>query len=152
MIRFFFILVMISLLPVAAIAAGGDSDGEYQVVVSSRSLPIGHVITRSDVRIAYMNKADKRVVTELDDAIGSQVKRTIGRSTTLKSNYLKNPSVVRKGDTIIIIASRGGLKVTAKGIAKASGEIGDVVRVENMSSGEYVDAEIIGPAMGKVYF
>ena len=149
--KILFIFIMLTLLPAASY--GADSNGgDHKVIVSSRSLPMGHIIARSDLRIAYKNKADKRAITEMDEAIGSQVKRPIGRSNTVKRNYLKNPSIVKKGDKIILIASRGGLKVTVKGIARGGGEVGDVVRVENIKSGEYVDAEIIGPSMARVNF
>ncbi len=149
--RLLFVLILLALLPVASTASEANG-GEYNVVVSSRSLPMGHIITRSDVRIAYKNKADKRAVTELADVVGSQVRRPISKGSTVKRDYLKNPSIVKKGDKVILIASRGGLKVTVKGIARGGGEIGEVVKVENLRSGEYVEAEIIGPSMARVQF
>lgn len=116
----------------------------YEAVVAKRDLRRGDIITAEDIEIAAVEirntKPDER---SLADFIGLRAKRTIFQGTTLTDLNVEVIPVIERGANVTIIVQTSALVVTAPGVAKGTGGIGEIIAVENSLSKQIVQAEII---------
>ncbi|MBE9531637.1 MAG: flagellar basal body P-ring formation protein FlgA, partial [Proteobacteria bacterium] len=131
-----FVFLLILTLPAFSLAARASTN-YYDAVITTRTLERGHVITGADVELISTSRNDPRAARDLDSVIGMALKRTIGSDTTIKRDYLLSAASrvkgLNRGSDVVIVARRGGLRVTADGRLRQSAEIGDIVRIENLS-------------------
>jgi len=142
-------LILVTFLlfsPPSSNAEGGP------VVVANIPLGIHHIIKEGDVRIVMMGTRDLRDAVDLGEVVGKRVKRPIGVNIPVKRDYLEDARAVKRGDMVILMAEKGNLKISTKGVVKEDGNLGGVVRVENISSGRIVSGRVIGPGMVAVDF
>lgn len=152
----FFKLVMLLILPAVVFAiisvVGVQAGGTRNVVVAVRSIEMGEIIREEDVKMESTNRLDAKSVSEISEVVGMRAIRPIGKGNIMKAGHVDDKVSVRKGDTIMIIARRGNLKLTARGIAVEDGSLGSDVKVENSISGKIITAKIIGPGEAAVNF
>ncbi len=147
------VLILILLcLPVFTPAKAAQKDAAYVAIVSTRTIERDQVIGPDDVKAVTLSKYDPRTEPNIKNVIGKSLKRTVGKNTAIKSDYLKVGPMVRKGDDIMIVAQRGGLKVTVNGVAKESADIGELIRIENLSSGSIVTGKLIDRSTALINF
>jgi len=143
------IVWLISLIsPTMAEAEGG----KVPVVIAIRPLGLHHVITEEDVKLVYREKRDSRTISDPREVIGKEVRRPIGKNNVVKRNYLKEAPLVKRGSLVILIAEKGNLKVSTKGLAREDGGLGAIIRVENVTSGKIVTGRIVEPGVVAVDF
>lgn len=108
-----------------------------RVVVLINSIRRGAVVRPNDVELAYApTKAGS--LTDLDLAVGRAAARTLGPGTVLTADLLASPLLVTKGQTVRLVARVGRVVATSTGKALGSAALGEVVSVENSSSGQVV--------------
>ncbi len=76
-------------------------------------------------------------------AVGLETTRSLGKGAVFYSNFLKNPTLVRRGDRVTITAKNGAVKVSAPGEIRNSGGLGETVQVKNLLSRQIVQATVI---------
>jgi len=70
----------------------------------------------------------------------------------LTANNLTNPILIKRGDTVNIIAQREGFKITMKGQAMANGSIGERIKVKNLSTKKIINGSVTSKHSVKVLF
>ena len=135
------LLVFPALWPAAA--AGAAQEKPYGVIISTRTIERDHVIGPEDLKSTTVSRHDPRAVTDLNEVLGKTLKRTVGKNTTIKRDYLKQGPMVRRGDDIMIVAQREGLRVTAEGRARENADIGEMIQLENLASGKVITGRLI---------
>jgi len=111
------------------------------VAIATRHLPRGSVITADSLRL------ERREVTHMrsgyfgsvESALGLKVRQPILKGRALTPNQLEADHVVRRGQSVTLVVSSGGLKLNMSGKALIDGAIGQRIRVENSSSGRVVE-------------
>ncbi|GMT42794.1 MAG: hypothetical protein IEMM0002_1205 [bacterium] len=90
--------------------------------------------------------------TEIASAKGLVAVRNIkpGRAI-LRSDIVKPPDV-RSGEIVLMVAERENVVITAKGIAKKDGKIGESIPVVNLRSNKKIYARVIGEGRVRVAF
>ena len=88
----------------------------------------------------------------LDRVVGLQAKRTIRAGKPLDTMNVAPPPVVKRGEPVEIVASRGALRISTKGIATMDGRPGDFIRVKNISSSKLVYGRVDAPGIVSVEF
>ncbi len=76
------------------------------------------------------------------DVVGLIVKRSIPVGRIITPGMLSPPLLVRRGETVTIVARRGGLSVRMAGKALADGALGTTVRVRNRHSRRIVEGKV----------
>ncbi len=150
--KLIFIMTLLLVTPIWADFTEAADTEERSVVVATASMSMGHIITANDVRMSMTTRKDNNAATSLEDVIGLQVKRPIGKMNIVKLRSLKVRPLIAKGEQILLLAQKAGLKVSAKGVAREDGAVGSVIKVENVNSGKVINAEIVGPSMALVRF
>ncbi len=125
----------------------------HQTVVSSRTpLQKAQPLSGSDVYLQQIkiNRAGSAYYSRKEDVVGKLLKRRIGANQPLTAVLLEEADLVRKGDTVIVSASAGGIAVRTQGEALTNGAAGEQIRVKNRGSNRIVKAEVIGRGQVKV--
>ena len=117
-----------------------------RVLVTLAPLRRGEPLDKGKVALRKMD-VSRFFGTPLEDL--SQVKgkvaaRLLSGGAVLRPMDIKDPELVRKGDLVTMVAVRGNLRVTAKGIARTGGSMGEIVMVMNPSSRRIVQGKVVG--------
>ncbi|KFK95352.1 flagellar basal body P-ring biosynthesis protein FlgA [Serratia sp. Ag1] len=124
------------------------------VVIAKTSLPRGHVITPSDVKIKKHNISNNRggFVTNPDEIMGLTVKRNLRELQPISLTQLEGPVLVERGQSVVMIASHNGIEARTMGVAMKKGRKGEVIKVKNSSSGREVSAIVDGIGVVRMVF
>jgi flagella basal body P-ring formation protein FlgA len=91
-------------------------------------------------------------VRRIEDALGNRTTRMIYPQTVLQSSMFASPQLVRRGDIVKIVANAGPMIITATGMVKQQGCMGEMVRVVNTDSNRIITARVTGPGAVEVNF
>lgn len=115
------------------------------VVTLARSVAKGVVLTTEDVTLAPAGaRIPDGIFTDPDDVIGRRTRAAIGEGRAVLLRQLEPDWMVAKGNPVVLVASAGGLSVSAPAEALEDGGMGDVIRVLNLSSQREVKVVVTG--------
>jgi flagella basal body P-ring formation protein FlgA len=89
------------------------------------------------------NRATSTMVTAPDMVVGQIARRPVRANMPLFAMDFAKPVVIKKGDTITIVAEMPGIRLSTQGKAMSNGGKGDVITFMNTSSRRPVDARIV---------
>ncbi len=109
------------------------------------TVPIGageklHGLVRARRAITGKNQ---QPVTDMVLLEGKQTRRYIPAGSIIFPSMYEEIPVISPGDRINIVIEKGLIKITAEGVARQKGGIGDFIRVVNLGSNQIVKAEVI---------
>lgn len=116
------------------------------VVVSSRALMRGQILTAEDVVIEYreVNPAHGGFFRKPEAVVGKVITRAAAAKTPLSSSMLKLPRLVRRGDRVQLAWSTGAVNVQMMGTALKDGVRGERIPVRNINSKRVVEGVVDG--------
>ena len=96
------------------------------VVVAARSLDKDTILTAADVSVKkkWMRNIDPALIDSTQLAVGKRATLSLRSGMELKTAYLREPMIVKKGKTVRINLDRGGMKITALGVSEEDGAAG----------------------------
>ncbi len=124
-----------------------------EAVVVVRSLSRGLAVHASDVELRRL--APGQVATDafhrLEDVIGREATRAIPQGTLLKTNMVRAPLLVQRGDEVIVIARSAGIRVRTTARVREDGSLGDLVAVESLADRKTYFARVTAVREVEVY-
>ncbi len=75
-----------------------------------------------------------RVVFMRDEVVGQRVRRRVGAGTLWRAGLLSEPTVVQRGQMVRLRFQRGPLRIAGLGKAREEGQVGELIRVQNVDS------------------
>ena len=115
-----------------------------QAVALSRSLAKGEVIIASDVIMIPITKQQNTgIFIDPDDLIGRRVKTAIHTNKPVYSHQLEPFYMVEQKKPVTIAFSHQGIYVEVAGVSLENGQFGEIIKVENLSSGKTVFGKVI---------
>jgi flagella basal body P-ring formation protein FlgA len=116
-----------------------------EVVVSSQPMVFNEIVTGKNVRLERRDVSGlhARPFYRLDDVIGQQVSRAISVNETLTQRNLDPPTVMRRGNAVMLVYETGALRVETPGIAEENGRAGELIQVKNPSSGKVLRGKVL---------
>lgn len=125
-----------------------------EMVVATRTLERGEVLTASDLSLAKRDlaKVQGRFLKSVDEAVGLRVKTPLRANSPVRGDYLERVPVVKSGQLVTIVAENEVVRITATGKAKGAGAVGDLITVQNVSSQKDVQARVVDATTVKVDF
>ena len=114
------------------------------VVVATTNLNAGDILTEQSVRLERMDagKLAAGYLTELDKAIGLQVRYALPPGSVIGERNLTRPILIKRGENVKIVARVGELEVVANGVTFAQGAAGDLVRVQNLVTKKFLTGRV----------
>jgi len=133
-----------------SVVSHGDSrDGA--VLVAAKPLQPGEVITDANTRLEYRPSEGEGVIPA--QAYGRRLARPISANQVIRAEYLTSsdqPTLVKKGELVRLMARVGPLEISARGEALSDGKLGQIIPVRNVDSKQTVHARVIRPATVQV--
>lgn len=119
------------------------------IVFSAHSLQRGQNIDASDVYIdkVRITRAGVQYLHSIDQVLGKMTARRLAADKPIDWRFLQQADLVRKGETVQLIAKNGSIAIRIDGEALGNGSKGEQIRVRNTLSNRVVDAMVI--ARGK---
>jgi flagellar basal body P-ring formation protein FlgA len=124
------------------------ADVSAEVLVTTAAVPAGRMFAATDLAF------ERRTVSAIDDVfseaeavIGQSSRRTLRAGQIVQRQVLVAPVLVRRGDTVRIVARSGPVEVTSMGEALEAGRSDDRVRVRNAATGKVIHARVTGSGM-----
>lgn len=117
----------------------------YGKVIQTKSpLSKGHIIKNEDLHAVEedLGRIKYGYFTSKEYLIGKQLKRRLPQNRIIKANYIKAPTLVKRGELVSIVAGNAGYSVKMNGTAMKSGAKGDRIQVKNTSSKRIVEGII----------
>jgi flagella basal body P-ring formation protein FlgA len=115
-----------------------DVSIQVPVVVAARNIAPGAVLGPEDlaVRQKDISAAGEATLRGLSDAIGKRTRWQLSGGVPVRREYLEDPEALKRGDTVLIEAETGAVRITGKGVALQSGRVGETVTVRSQLSGK----------------
>lgn len=124
------------------------------VVVASRQIQRDEVLSADMLSTRLTELEQSKLGVELNPAalLGLQAKRRIPAGQVLSRQHLTAQLLVEKGSHVLITVQSGGFAASTKGIAMEDGQLGQRIKVQNISSGVIVEAEVVAEARVQTIF
>jgi len=119
---------------------------EYiDVLVANQSLPRGTYLQQSDVTkvkkdVSRLHNGYFTKLSEINDMV---TKRSLRKGRILTPGVITPPRLVKRGESITILAKSGTLVIRVKGRALMDGKMGDRIRVKNVRSKRDIQATVV---------
>jgi len=114
------------------------------VLKTARPLMKGTTPDKDDLYLSLLNvnRIPRGAIKDWQELNGKILKRSLQANSIITTTVLKNRPLIKKGDKVLLIYKAKGLKVTAMGIARESGALGDDITVVNFVSKRYIKGVI----------
>lgn len=114
------------------------------VVVATTNLNAGDILTEQSVRLERLDagKLAPGYLTELDKAIGLRMRYALPPGSVIGERNLTRPILVKRGESVKIVARVGEIEVFANGVSYAQGAAGDLVRVQNLVTKKFLTGRV----------
>ena len=111
------------------------------VYVARRTLPRGHRLSADDLvaEPRDVSRLASGYVTSLEEFVGTRLKTQLIAGRLLTPGVLEADIAVRRGQTVTLTVSSGGIDIQMSGKALMDGTINQRIRVENSTSGRIVE-------------
>ncbi len=125
-----------------------------EVIVTRRPLPRGSSITADDLQRVRRESGALRgqYYTDREDLVGLQTNRALAAGAVVAARHLTRPTLVRRGDELLLEARNQTVRVSMKARALENGSRGERIRVRNLSSRRELQAEVVGRGRAMVVF
>ncbi len=125
-----------------------------EVIKTTRPVRKGDILSNEDIHLETIKteRPWKNAIRKLNHVLGYEASRSLSIGKILIPNFIKKPALGNRGDKILILAEKGGMKITAPGILKEDGYEDAMVRVLNMESKKIIYGRLIDSNTVKVSF
>jgi len=124
-----------------------------RVVTAKSTIRRGSIINARQLSVSQedITRLDRPYQT-IEQVVGMQAKRTIRTGTPLDGQNVTQPPVIRRGEPVKIIASKGSLQVSTYGVAIMDGRRGEFIQVKNIHSNKRIYCKVDAPGIVSVEF
>jgi flagellar basal body P-ring formation protein FlgA len=121
-------------------------------VVSKHPLNKGHLIKESDLKLEKIQLTQLRSshLSDIKQATNQVLKKRINRHEVVSVNNLSKPIIIKKGETITIVAKNNGFQISMKGVALMAGSKGDKIKVKNIKTKKVIQGIVFDAQTVKV--
>jgi flagella basal body P-ring formation protein FlgA len=124
------------------------------VVMAARPVARGAVITDADVTIDRrdVSQMPRNVLGDPAAVIGHVARAALSPWTPIRREQIVAASAVHRGDVVLLVAQRGGLRITTPGEVREDAAAGEPVRVVNRASQKSLVGRVVDGSTVAVEF
>jgi flagellar basal body P-ring formation protein FlgA len=125
-----------------------------EVVKTTRQIRKGEIFTTDNIHIETI-KTERllgNTIKNIKDALGYEAVNYLPNGRPLLRRSMKKPALGNKGNKIIILAQKGGMKITTPGILKEDGYKDAMVQVLNIESKKIIYGRMVDSNTVRVNF
>jgi flagella basal body P-ring formation protein FlgA len=122
------------------------------LVVAAHPLSANHLLSASDVKLTQIDISTLRkdYFEDAKSVVGQQLKYPLAMGSAISSSHIRPQKIVRRGETVTLIAEAGSMQVRMTGMALSDAVLGEKIRVENSSSKRIVEGIVDAPGQVKI--
>lgn len=125
------------------------AEAAVPVVIATRAVARGNVITAADVEMRMMEPTAKMsgqrvAIDAVDSILGKEAKQAIRAADVVFSDMVQSPVLVKRGEVIAVVSQAGGIRVRTTARAMKDGAYGDLVQLESLQGKQRFDARVVG--------
>lgn len=119
------------------------------VVVASGELPRGSLTTANNLHLARqkLSSLQSNFYTDVESIIGKELVRRVSTGKAITQGMLRDPIIIRRGEQVVLHATRRGLEVRMSGKALNNGIAGERIQVRAIGSKRVVEGVILAPGI-----
>ena len=124
------------------------------VVRTINSVQRRNIIGKSDVIVDRVRteRLLKNIPTQLDKVVGQEATQNLQMGKIIKFRDFKRVPMVERGSRVLILATKGPMKITAPGAVREDGFKNSIVQVVNLETKKTIYAEVISANTVEVKF
>jgi flagella basal body P-ring formation protein FlgA len=116
-----------------------------KTVVVRKNITKGEVLTEDHLAYSFQISDDlPGGFTSMSEVIGRKAKFNLARGAVIKTRQLEIVYPVEKGKAVLVVADNSRLSITVNAIALEAGQLGDMIKVKNSTSGKILNAIVTG--------
>jgi len=116
-----------------------------KTVVVKKNITKGEVITEDHLTYSFQISDDlPGGFNSMSEVIGRKAKFNLARGAVIKTRQLEIVYPVEKGKAVLVVADNLRLSITVNAIALEAGQLGDMIKVKNSTSGKILNAIVTG--------
>jgi flagella basal body P-ring formation protein FlgA len=116
-----------------------------KTVVVRKNITKGQVIKQDHLAYSFQISDDlPGGFTSMSEVIGRKAKFNLARGAVIKTRQLEIVYPVEKGKAVLVVADNSRVSITVNAIALEAGQLGDMVKVKNSTSGKILNAIVTG--------
>lgn len=115
------------------------------IPVAIRDIARGEVISQAHMTSSQVNVSGIRqeFLSEASAIFDKEAKRNISKGEPFRTAMLDAPTVVKRGEIVMLESLAGSIKVSSAGTAMVDGRIGQKIRVRNNSSERIISGIVV---------
>ena len=118
---------------------------EPSIVVATRALAMGELISPGDVRLAPPGNDNVRgAFHSIEKVIGMELGRSVPEGRPLSNDSVIAPILVESGKVVSVCVRGGGIRIRTTARARQNGALDDVITVENITNRAKYLARVVG--------
>tara|TARA_B110000438_G_scaffold297719_1_gene344582 strand:- start:1273 stop:2010 length:738 start_codon:yes stop_codon:yes gene_type:complete len=125
-----------------------------KVVKTTRQIKRGEIFTTDNIHLESI-KTERylgNTIKNLEDALGYEAVSYLPNGRSLLQRSMKKPALGSKGEKIMILAEKNGMKITTPGILREDGYENTMVQVLNIESKKIIYGRLVDANTVKVSF
>jgi len=117
-----------------------------KIPVLSTNMRKDDIISADDISYIELRASEipASMIVNEDNLIGKTPRNTIAAMAPIYVSDLKMPTLVKKGDIVVMKLENMNISLTTQGFATQPGKQGDVVKVENLTSKQIITGVVTG--------
>ncbi len=123
-----------------------------EISVLKQPVNRGMTLTREMITTTAkdISRLNGQYVTDITPLLGYRFKSSVGQGKTITPRMLEASKMVRRGESVTLLAEAGGIQVKTNGKALGDGEQGKIIRVRNNKSKRVVEGEVVARGIVKI--
>jgi flagellar basal body P-ring formation protein FlgA len=125
-----------------------------KVIKTTRQIKRGEIFTEDNIHLETI-KTERllgNTINNIEDALGYEAVNYLPNGRLLLQRSMKKPALGSKGERIMILAEKKGMKITTPGILKEDGYENAMVQVLNIESKKIIYGRLVDANTVKVSF
>jgi len=148
----FEVLVRIKTKKILPIKTNIKNTKKFKSIKLKRALEKNDVIELSDLELVLSKKSSNNsFYNNKKDIVGRKIKQNLKMGQLLHPRHLYEKFDIQSGDYLSIVSSVGAASVAVSGKALDSGNLGDLIKVQNLRSGSVIKGYVKKNKIIKVY-
>jgi flagellar basal body P-ring formation protein FlgA len=112
-----------------------------EILVPVRTIRAKEIIGENDViwKSANLDGA----ISDIGEIVGQEARISLYPGRPIRRGDIGPPAIVDRNDVVVLVFSKGGLRIMAEGRSLGRGSVGEMIRVMNITSRTTISGRIL---------
>jgi flagellar basal body P-ring formation protein FlgA len=122
-----------------------------ELPVAARQLDRGTIVQIEDITWQDTDiRRNDNSITDATKIVGLELKRTLNLGMPFRAQDVAAPTLVRRGQSITLLVSTGGMQLATSGISLQDGAANAIIRVQNNSTKRIIEGRVMDSSTVKI--